>query len=231
MPSKTFAQEDGHFKRSFLLGWRARREDATCIARRLKCMTAGLAAIQPAWGLLHPQWVMRGPRPSDPDRVLELTIEDLARIIDRRGREDPPPAPEPVSSWGFGIVIQGELPGKDPLHIGGSVHAGRWCDDFPNEVEVMFPASSPVWSDVAMGLRVLEVAIEAWQPDWAGAHGFGGGDPEPSHWCRPWLQWAREPRQPLPEYPPPCLGTYDPRFDSRPHETREVWGGVLKIWE
>src|ERR1051325_1018684 len=96
----TFLNEH-HSTRSFDCGWRPRQEDSEAIARRVQRMAAALSAVDDELGQLWPQFEARAIRASDPGPVLDLSTVDLGRLIDRRGRFDPPQLPAPCGPTGY----------------------------------------------------------------------------------------------------------------------------------
>lgn len=100
---------------SLTVAWGPRLETARQIAVRMRESVAWLDALDPALARLYPQFEMRAARVTDPGPVLSLSVDDLATLIDRRGRADPPPRPAPVSAAGYGFTLarvpQQGLPG------------------------------------------------------------------------------------------------------------------------
>jgi hypothetical protein len=188
----TFLAEN-HSSRKFRCGWRPRREDADAIARRIQRMASALLAVDENLGRLWPQFEMRAIRESDPGPVLELSTADLGRLIDRKGRFDPPQLPAPCGESGYSFVLVGNvLPRVRAQDAGFGVRAGSADKGFENSVDLMLDNGNEVWSDVGLGVTVLDALTDAWEADWALASGSLYDDATDRMWIRPWMRWVRD---------------------------------------
>jgi hypothetical protein len=188
----TFFGED-HYSRSFDCGWRPRHDDAEAIARRIHRMASALLEVDEKLGRLWPQFEPRAIRPTDPGPVLQLSTADLGRLIDRRGRFDPPPLPAACGPKGYSFVLVGNvLPRVRGQEVGFIVHAGSVDEGFENSVELMLDNGSEIWRDVGAGVKVLEALRDAWDADWVLSTGSVHEDATDRMWLRPWLKWVRD---------------------------------------
>ena len=117
-----FADEPYDIGRFIDCGWGARPEDAFAVAKRVQNMAAALADADPEFPVLWPQFAKRGYRPSQAAPVLDMSTEDLAGLLDRWGRLDPPPLPAPVSGGGYALALIG--PPGDATQLRMMVDAG-----------------------------------------------------------------------------------------------------------
>jgi hypothetical protein len=225
----TFGAEEGHGPPGFQCGWGPRAETATEVARRVQALNAPLAEIEPAHREIWPLFAARAIRPgSDPGPVLDMAVEDLAAVIERKARFDPPRPPAPVGDTGYNLILSANRTGLDPLTVGISLHAGAYNTGHAwNGGRVDYHASHPIWRDPVLGLRVLGALIESLEPDWACAATVVdvGTDPHVSYpedrHGRSWFAWTAPGRE-TPEF---WL-----RANGPPAEQREALGGVLRFW-
>jgi hypothetical protein len=156
-------------------------------------MAAALSAVDDELGQLWPQFEARAIRASDPGPVLDLSTVDLGRLIDRRGRFDPPQLPAPCGPTGYSFVLAGNvLPLKRGQTVGFRVHAGSVHANFENSVDLTLHDGSGIWRDVRAGVKVLDAMVDAWGADWGLASGSVYDDVTDRMWIRPWLKWVRE---------------------------------------
>jgi hypothetical protein len=107
-----FGDETDQWRRWFTSGWGPRAETAEEIARQLQVLARELRRCEPDLSPLWLQFSSRATRPTDPGRLDEMDLDDLARLIDRRCRFDPPQLPAPVGPWGYSLY-----PGGPPSMI------------------------------------------------------------------------------------------------------------------
>lgn len=177
-------------------GWRPRAEGAEQIARRLQRMASDLGRDEPDLSPLWLQFSSRATRPTDPERVDTMAITDLARLIDRRARFDPPPLPAPVGPEGYALSLGGP-PSLDPARrIDISMRAGRREDRWLGNGGVLHLLSdAPIWRSTERGLAVVRVLVRAWEPDGVGAYGRKRqrvSEHEDRPPVRPWITWSRD---------------------------------------
>src|SRR5213083_2780074 len=131
-----FADEPDHYDRSFFGGWPSVRMDARAIAERVQEVVRRLSLVEPTCGELRPILATRAFRPEDPGPVLELATGQLAELIDRRARFDPPRRPAPVGPDGYSVVFGPNRRWSDPLRISLTVRAGQYREGSWDEVEL-----------------------------------------------------------------------------------------------
>ena len=219
----TFGSE-GITSRRFECGWGPRAEPALEVARRLQLLNRRLAEVEPAHREIWPLFAARAIRPGyDPGPVLDMTLEALSSLIDRKARFDPPRLPAPVGDTGYNIVLSANRIMLDPLTIGVHLHAGAYnCGYKWNEANVDYHAEHAIWSEVELGLKVLAALVESLEPDWVCAAGFVDDDnSEQEPLGRSWLAWTA-PGKEIPEF---WL-----RANNAPAEVREAYGGELRVW-
>ncbi|WP_421936326.1 hypothetical protein [Phenylobacterium sp.] len=189
-----FCDETDQRSRWFNCGWGARGETAEEIARRLQAMARELLEFEPDMSPLWLQFNDRPTRRTDPLRVDMMSIDDLARTIDRRCRFDPPPLPAPVGPAGY-VVRLGGLSAPDPSRgVYGSISAGRSDDAWQTNGCVLRPElDDPIWRSPERGLAILRAVVRAWEPDAAGGYAsLPSDDPVVSRTpIRPWMSWTR----------------------------------------
>lgn len=217
----TFGDETNHFARSIDCYWSARAEDAYSVARRIAAMVTALATVDPGLQALWPILSRRGSRPTDPGPVLDLSEYDLGRAIDRKCRFDPPQLPEPVSEWGYSVMLATlddvELPAAF------TVHAGRTIEMEGNQVSIGLRDDASVWRNLEMAKALLGVLIEAWNADHASATAaIARSSPEGKMEYRPWLLWTKASAGPYRKH---WLREMGP-----PDEQSEWLGGELQVW-
>lgn len=223
-----FSDETNHRSQGSNCGWGPRAETAEEIAGRLQAFVRSLSRIQPD---LNPLWLQqsrRDIRSDDPGRVDQISREELARLIDRRARFDPPQLPAPVGPEGYAIRLSGP-PTTDPArHLHVSVYAGRTECAFQGNVCVVdLDVLAPIWRDADQGAALIEAMVDAWTPDWAcGWASFPTTDELVAagaiqRSARPWIVWKRDAGVPDP-YEFVDLGP--------PAVTREVASGQLCVW-
>ena len=227
-----FADEGDHYERSFLAGWPGRLENALQVAERVHALASRLAEIGPSYGQLWPLMESRRLRPSDPGPVLEMSTEELGRLIDRRGRFDLPALPAPVGEEGYSFSLVGYGDPSAPRTHGVAVRAGAYRASADNEVRLTFGNTCPIWRDAEQALRVLHGLVDTFDASWATAFAFIA-EPDGGGRDRPWLAWTAAPLTPRPA--PPFLRTYPYPFpfsgEAPPSVVRPDHGGELKLWD
>jgi hypothetical protein len=223
--------------RDFECGWSARQQTAADIADRVQHLARRLGAIDPAYGRIRPSPGMRKFRSGDRGPILDMTPAELAELIDRRGRFDPPRYPAPVSPTGYRVLYRNDLMGLDPSHFSVSIRAGEYGPGWvENRVEVWPQTDHPLWLDPERALQLLDAMVEIWEPEWASACASMLNPSSPGEEItsrvRPWLAWTAKPLQPRPN--PPYGRPYPYPFPlddaGPPTEVRPWHGGELSIW-
>lgn len=189
-------------------------------------MVRELRRCEPELSPLWLQFSSRATRPTDPGRVDDLALEDLARLIDRRCRFDPPQLPAPVGPWGYSLYLGGP-PSLDPTRrLDVSIHAGATNNAWPgNGCVLSFLPDAPVWQSAARGLAILRAVVQAWEPD--GAGGYARPLPrddephDPAPPVRPWLTWNRDGGD---------YEFYKFRDVGEPALVQSELGGLLRVW-
>lgn len=218
-----FATEKDHYKRRYSAAWPASGESALRLAGKLQKLFGRLSAIEPFYGDVRLILALRAFRPSDPGPILEMTTEDLASLIDRRTRFDPPQYPAPVDQDGYSMALSPNLSGHDPRSLGANLHAGQYRPGVWDSIELQLHQDSPVWRDADLGLSVLDIVVGALDCPCAAASAFiSEGERGRS---RPWMTWiaagADEKALPIP-FP----------FEEAPPSPRQAphRDGVLRTW-
>ncbi|MBW8814921.1 MAG: hypothetical protein JF588_15990 [Caulobacterales bacterium] len=184
--------------RKIAVGWNGNRpQSAEDIAGRLKAMVEWLTAMRvlktSVWPLFD-----RVPRASDPTVAL-LPTADLAQLIDRKARFDPPPLPRPVGPTGYHFVVaSNELP-REPTRASIWLKVGMSRPSDENTVLLNLHGRHPLWADEAGCREALRFLIALWGAEWgligsALRSEFSGGDrPPPSYALGDfvWMNWAR----------------------------------------
>jgi hypothetical protein len=190
-------------------------------------MAQDILRIAPELNKLWPVFSSRTVRPTDPGPVEELKLEDLARLLDRCARFDPPQLPAPVGPWGYSIHLSGPEGRPAALGLGVSVRASCVLPDVDNRCILHLHHDCPIWRSVEVGSAMLETLVRAWEPDWALAwaslkktaeeerSGRVGGP------VRPWLSWRKGGVATIP---------YEFVAMERPPTIRSARGGELCIW-
>jgi hypothetical protein len=158
---------------------------------------------------------------------------ELAGLIERRGRFDPPRFPAPVSPQGYHTLYRNDLMGFDPSHLSITVSAGAYeYGANENHVWVWPNTDHPLWRDPECGIQVLDAMVQTWEPEWAITYGSASEGEETKSRVRPWLAWTAKPLEPRPK--PPYLRPYPypfPLDDAGPAAEARPWrGGELRIW-
>lgn len=210
----------------YLWGWPSRAEGPDSIAARLQQMARLLADAEPAYGELWPF----GVRATAPGPVLTLDPKDLARLIDRRARFDPPQTPAPVSPEGYHLSLVNDRRAPDPLYARLRVDAGSYRDVARNAVELQVQPNGPGWQDERLVRRLFDEVISIWDARWA-VIWHRRADYE-RVWQWPRFVWAAEPltAQPLPyDSPYPFPFPFDDPPTSRTRHPQ--FGGELEAWD
>jgi hypothetical protein len=231
-----FADEDvGYAGRRFECGWPGRPQSAADIAGQVMQLAQRLGTIDPAY-LLRPDPGMRKFRPDDPGPIVDMKPAELADLIDRHGRFDPPQPPAPVGETGYTLLYRNDLKGTDPASLWVSIRAGVFgASSMENRVGIRPSNQHPLWRDPERGIDVLEAMVEAWNPLWICAYALvdlPSEDDEIKDRARPWLAWTAKPLKPRPN--PPYARPYPAPFPlddaGPPAEVRAWQGGELHIW-
>jgi hypothetical protein len=219
------AEQDHRSGREIIACWRGgRAENAESIAVRLQTTVQRLASLGLEAVELRPWTERRVIRTSDPT-VTDLSIADLARLIDRKGRFDPPPLPAPVSAEGYSLLVSSTRPDDEVDRIRFTCHVAQLAPGSDNYVRLNLHGRNPIWGDEARCREMLRGLIEAWAPERAAIRTAGIFDHDAPHaWLRRyWMYWSKAEAESasFPECPPPV----------QPGETVEPWlGGQLEIW-
>jgi hypothetical protein len=230
-----FAEEIDHDSREFICGWSLRAETAEQVAMRIHRFARRLAEIEPRCGDLWPLFAARRLRRDDPGPVLNLSLTELAGLIDRRCRLNPPPPPAPVDPEGFLVTLAGHPDQWSGLVPGLNIWAGASRPPSENHVKLAADLESPLWRDEALGLFVLHALIDVWDAEWAAAYASIGWIDEEG-WAlgrdRPWLAWTAKPLQPRPVPPYSRAYPYPLPFEEAgpASEVRQAYGGELQVW-
>jgi hypothetical protein len=231
-----FADEPAEYGRDFECGWSQRPQSASDVAARVQELARRLGTIDPAYGRLRPSPGMRRFRPGDLGPIVEMETVELADLIDRRGRFDPPRCPAPVGPTGYSLLYRSDHMVRDPSLLTVAIRAGGYGAGWvENRVDVRPETEHPIWRNLELGAKVLDAMVEIWDPEWACAYGppveRRPQDDEMSR-ARPWLAWTVKPLQPRPN--PPYARPYPYPFPlddaGPPAEVRPWRGGELRIW-
>lgn len=224
-------------RRAFQCGWSERPQTAADIGGRVQKLARALGAIDPAFARIRPDPGMRRFRAGDRGPILDMPLPELAELIDRRGRVDPPRYPAPVSPIGYDLLYRNDLRGLDPSFLSVSIRAGEYGPHWvENRVRVRPQAAHPLWWDLERGIEVLDAMVQIWEPEWAGAYTSILNPASPGESItsrvRTWLAWTLKPLQPRPN--PPFGRPYPHPFPldhaAPPAEVRPWHGGELRIW-
>lgn len=229
-----FCSDKRHRRRVFACTWPERPEDGRQVAERLHELSGRLLEIPALAFDIWPAFDVRAPRVTDPGPVRSMTVEDLGRLMERRGRFDPPRLPAPVGPEGYDIAFGGHasFPPTRAAELAVYIRIGRSRPRSLNHAYVEPRLDSAIWSDPETSLRLLDSMIEVFEASWATAFGRIPSDPipgAPGSICeRPWMIWSTEP-------PPPAswelqnwqraLSGFGPATEVRPHR-----GGRLSVW-
>ena len=233
-----FADEPtGYAGRKFECGWSERRQTAAPIADSLRRFASRLGEIDPAYGRLRPDPGMRKFRAGDLGPVVDMTTAELADLIDRRGRFDPPAFPAPVGPTGYNVLYRNDLMGEDPSFLALSVQAGEYGPHWvENRVRVNPDTEHQLWRDPERGLQLLDAMVQIWDPEWACAYSstvvISPEHSEIRSRVRPWLAWTLRPLQarPNPPYARPYPAPFPLDEAGPPGEVKPWLGGELSIW-
>lgn len=222
--------------RRFECGWSDRGQTAAEIAAQITQLVRRLGAVDLAYGRISPDPGMRKLAPGDLGPIVDLDPAELVRLIDSRGRFDPPNAPAPVGPGGFSLLYRNDLKGIDPSFVSLSVRAGRYGPGaVENRIDLRPEAKHGLWRDIGRGTEVLDAMVEVWKPEWVCAYAlvdFESDDGEVDSRARPWLAWTAGALRPRPN--PPYIRPYPAPFPldhaGPPTEVRPWHGGELRIW-
>lgn len=183
----TFATSRHLWFRNFKVTWVMRSETSVEIAGRIQRLVEGLGRIEPAWAQIWPHFDYRAVRDHEP-HVLQFSVEDLGRVIDRRFRFDPPQLPSPVSEEGYFIFL-GTQRADEPGSLGLDLRAGACrTSEWANAMNMSPNEASPIWRSQARGVAVLRTLVETFEATSVLA---GAGYRDGREGRRPWLSWAR----------------------------------------
>jgi hypothetical protein len=202
----------------FRAEWSARPESAEQVASRIQLLTRRLSELEPTWGEIWPLFAARQSEFSRP-HVLQYALEELAALIDRRGRYDPPRWPAPVGETGYHLILTVNRTGLDPFDVGVTVHAGDVRPQPCNALSIDLHRASPLVGDLRRGVALVCAMVEAFEPMWVYAK-LPGASADGPFVVRPWLTWAAIGGV-LPDYVKPLV---------EPVEAREMCGGRLQSW-
>lgn len=216
---------------SFLWGWPSRAESAESLATRLQRMARLLADVEPAYGDLWPRFGARGLRPTDPGPLLALSVDDLATLIDRRARFNPPQRPAPVGSGGYWVLVSNNRRPRDPLYVSLKAHAGDYTDNAENAVELELNPNGPGWRSEQLMRRTFEGGLALWSAKWGAVWHRKADDVSVKQ--RPRLAWTADgfKSHPVPPYwrEHPFPFPFDDPPASR--ETHRQLGGEMEAWD
>jgi hypothetical protein len=216
----------------YLWGWPSRAENAESIATRLRRMATSLAEVEPAYGELWPFFAMRALRPTDPGPLLALSVADLATLIDRRARFNPPQRPSPVGRDGYWISLGNNRRPRDPLYASLRVHAGVYRDGAENEVVLEVNPNGPAWQSDNLVRGAFEGGLQLWSAEW-GAVWHGKAEEEEDE-LRQWPRFAWTADRFKSHSVPPYIWEYPPPFpfDLPPDSTsaHPHLGGEFEEW-
>lgn len=211
--------------RWFACGCAPRQEGVLKVAARLRSMAAGLDAIEPGLGPFWPQFEPRRLRPSDPGPLTALSDEELARLIDRRARADPPAFPAPVGPGGYHFALGTGRKRGDGVACGGSVWVENLRYQSEESVRITIGVDSAVWRSAETTRRILFLLVGAWAADWATATAHISLGLQKNGVLvaemRPWMAWVGPGRH-LPDSWVEDAGP--------PNEVRAERSGRLSTW-
>lgn len=199
--------------------------------RALSYSTAGLATAEPEYGELWSFFGRRPQRPGDPGPVRALSVEDLATLIDRRARFDPPQRPAPVGPAGYSVLVGNHRRPSDPLYLSLTVRAGAYRDSSDNSVEIEINPNGPAWQNEGVMRRIFEGGVPLWSAEWGAVWHRRADEDRLRQWPR--LAWTadRFRSHSVPpyvwEYPFP-FPFEEPAAVGSPHPQL---GGELEAWD
>lgn len=209
---------------SYLWGWPGRAESAESIADRLVRMAKILAETDPAFGELR-MFANKGRPDSAPEVMSALTTDDLARLIDRWARFNPPQRPAPVSAGGYWVVFGNGRRPSDRLYVSLRTHAGDYSDAAENAVELQVNPNGPLWQDREVVRRLFERGLSIWGAEWGAVWLRRADEEQVKQWPR--LVWTadrfashsippywNEYPFPFPFYQPPATRTASPMLQG-----------------
>ena len=217
-----FSDAQDHFARDFVAAWPGRGLSARDLADICQRLARHLAWIDPVYGDVRLNLYPRPFRPSDPGPILDMSGDELAGLIDRRARFDPPRFPKPVSEDGYWLTLGPDRSGLDPRTIslflrGGSYGEGAW-DDLKVEPHI----DSPIWQDVDLARNIIDDLIDITACHCVSASALITEGPR--GYRRPWMIWVAEGAgSPLPV-------SVQFSYETQPVEVTKHKGGVLKVW-
>lgn len=218
-----FVDEENHYRRYFIAAWPAAGETVDVLAAKIHKLVRRMAVFDPAYGEVRPQLAMRGFRASDPGPVLEMSVEELGSLIDRRGRFDPPPPPAPVGKDGYSIVFCPDRSSDDPHRLGVDVIGGQYRAGAWDRVTLEPHPLSPIWRGTDLALSAMDALIDALDCKCASASGFIAEGVR--GFSRPWITWVADDARSLP------LPFPFPFADAPPAPQRSAYrDGALSIW-
>lgn len=230
------ADEPAEFGRDIECGWGDRPQSAPDVASRLQALARRLGAMDPDWGRIRPDPGMRKFRPGDRGPIVDMETSDLADLIDRRGRFDPPKYPAPLGPTGYDTLYRSDHLARNPSFLSVWIRVGQYGPGWvENRVEVRPDNEHRIWRDHRLGTQVLDALVEIWDPEWACAYGPPieprPEDDEVSR-ARPWLAWARKPLgpRPCPPYGRPFPFPFPLDHAGPPAEVRAWHGAELQFW-
>jgi hypothetical protein len=160
----TSALEEYVRRPDFYCEWGPRGACAWGLAERLQTLAATLHDLEPAYGDLR---LVLQSHPFNGPPLLGTPTEDLATVIDRRARFDPPPLPAPVGLDGYSVGLVADRAAFDPLSISVRLHAGAARPESTNSARLDIHAQSPVWADQRRRLALLDTLLKVFDPQWA----------------------------------------------------------------
>lgn len=180
--------------------WQARKESPDQIAGRIRATATALRKINTAFGDLIPYLDKKTTSDSgQPLSVLSVTQSELADLIDERCRFDVQPAsPEPVTDFGYSILLGNYLSHDDPLSFTLCINAGRSATDMYNSVTIQNEVwtDNALWCDETIPCEIFEILVDCWEAELGAIYGYKYCPPPPgcghtSSKDRTWIYWTR----------------------------------------
>lgn len=211
-------------------GWPSRAESAESLAIRLQRMARLLADVEPAYGELWPRIGMKALRPSDPGPILALSVGDLATLIDRRARFNPPQRPAPVGSGGYWVLVSNNRRPRDPLYASLKAHAGEYTEVAENAVELELNPNGPGWQSAELVSRIFEGGLALWSAKWGAVWHRKASEEDVKQWPR--LAWTADSFKSHPVPPYWREHPFPFPFDTAPtiRSVHPSLGGELEEW-
>jgi hypothetical protein len=215
-----FIAETADLPKFLKCGWEPRDEGPRELAARLRDLNLQMAEVEPEWRDLWPLLAARAIKPGrDPGPILDMATEDLASLIDRRARFDPPRYPAPVDPEGYRLLTTVLRNGYDPLEVHVSLSAAYGGAHVNGNELILEPNNrSPIWNDPDRARRLFLGMIFAMNPSWGCVVASLASGPG----FRPWMVWSA----PGADIPQRYL-----QAEMLPAEVQPHLGGELRVWD